>query len=266
LEVLPAIDEGIRKLLEEVRADRLTVDEALNELRHLPFEDIGFAKIDHHRALRCGAPEVILCTGKTPEQVAEIARCTRDRGHDVLASRADASHFEAVAAAVPEALYRSEARCIVVQPDPPEPQGLVMVVTAGTSDLPVAWEAMVTAETLGAKVELVSDVGVAGIHRLLGYVEKLQQANALVVVAGMEGALASVVGGVVARPVIAVPSSIGYGASFGGIAPLLTMLNSCAAGVATVNIDNGFGAGYLAAMINDLAETPPSADRGPQDE
>ena len=250
---MDASEKRIRELLEQVHAGRTNVDDAAQALRHLPFEDIGFAKIDHHRPLRCGAPEVILCQGKTPEQVAEIARRIRLRGDNVLASRADEAHFAAVKAVEPEAVYRPEARMILVQPEPPEPQGMVLVITAGTSDLPVAWEAVVTAQALGARVELVSDVGVAGIHRLLGCAQKLQEANALVVVAGMEGALASVVGGLVARPVIAVPTSVGYGASFGGIAPLLTMLNSCAAGVATVNIDNGFGAGYMAAMINGMA-------------
>jgi len=250
-------EKRVKKLLEDVSAGRKKVEEALAELRRLPFEDIGFAKIDHHRPLRCGAPEVIFCGGKSPEQTAEIAVRIRRQGDDVLATRADQAHFEAVRAAFPEAVYRADARCIVVQPNPPEPRGLVAVVTGGTSDLPVAWEAVVTAEVLGARVELLSDVGVAGIHRLLGHVERLQQANALVVVAGMEGALASVVGGIVACPVIAVPTSVGYGASFGGIAPLLAMLNSCAAGVATVNIDNGFGAGYMAALINAMAQSDP---------
>jgi len=247
------VEDKIKRLLESVRDGATSVDEATAALRHLPFEDIGFAKIDHHRHLRCGAPEVIFCQGKTPGQVAEIAGRIRAQGHDVLASRADTDHYDAVRAVLPEAKYRQEARCIVVQPEPPKAAGLVLVVTAGTSDLPVAWEAVVTAEVLGARTELISDVGVAGIHRLLGYARKLQQANVLIVVAGMEGALASVVGGIVARPVIAVPTSVGYGACFGGLAPLLTMLNSCSAGVAVVNIDNGFGAGYMAAMINAMA-------------
>ena len=243
----------IRKLLEDVRKGHVSVEHALDTLRYLPFEDIGFAKVDHHRALRCGHAEVILCAGKTPEQVAQIARCILDRGGPLLATRADAAHYAAVRQVCPEAQYRAEARCIVVQKQPVEPQGLVLVITAGTSDIPVAAEATVTAEVFGARVELISDVGVAGIHRLLRHVQRMQEANVLVVVAGMEGALASVVGGLVARPVIGVPTSVGYGASFQGLAPLLTMLNSCASGVAVVNIDNGFGAGYMAALINAMA-------------
>ncbi len=252
----------IRSLLQEVSEGRTTVEGALRALRYLPFEDIGFAKIDHHRALRCGREEVILCLGKTPEQVAEIARHILERSSLLLATRADPAHYAAVKEACPDAQYREEARCIVVQKEPVEQQGLVLVLTAGTSDIPVAAEAVVTAEVLGAEVEMISDVGVAGIHRLLKYVERLQEANAIVVVAGMEGALASVVGGMVSRPVIAVPTSVGYGASFQGVAPLLTMLNSCACGVAVVNIDNGFGAGYMAALINEMAAGGPSGEGG----
>jgi len=246
-------ESRIRDLLQRVSDGHATIDEAVRELRRLPFEDIGFAKIDHHRALRCGHAEVILCQGKTPEQVAEIAQRIVERSGRLLATRADAAHYEGVKAACPKAEYHAEARCIVVRDQEPELAGLVLVVTAGTSDLPVAAEAALTAEVFGARVEVIGDVGVAGIHRLLRYAERLQEANALVVVAGMEGALASVVGGMVSRPVIAVPTSVGYGASFGGIAPLLTMLNSCAAGVAVVNVDNGFGAGYMAALINEMA-------------
>jgi len=245
--------ERIRRLLADVRRGRKTVAQAMEALRNLPFEDIGFAKIDHHRALRCGVAEVVFCPGKTPEQVAEIGRRILAGGHALLATRAEQAHFEAVRNVAPGAEYHAEARCVVVQKRPPEPRGLVVIVTAGTSDLPVAAEAQVTAEVVGARVELISDVGVAGIHRLLRYAERLREANVIVVVAGMEGALASVVGGMVGRPVIAVPTSVGYGASFAGIAPLLTMLNSCAAGVAVVNIDNGFGAGYMAALINEMA-------------
>jgi pyridinium-3,5-biscarboxylic acid mononucleotide synthase len=219
-------EETIRSLLEEVAAGRLTPEQALSSMRRLPFEDIGFAKIDHHRALRCGAPEVIFCQGKTPEQVAGIACRILEAGSDLLATRADAAHYEAVRAARPDAVYHEAARCITVRLSKAAPIGRVMVLTAGTSDLPVAGEA---------------------------YREDLERANVLVVVAGMEGALASVVGGLVARPVIAVPTSVGYGASFAGVAPLLTMLNSCAAGVVVVNIDNGFGAGYMAGMINSMA-------------
>ena len=246
-------EQRIKELLRRVSQGEISVEEAVGALRHLPFEDIGFAKIDHHRALRCGQEEVIFCQGKTPAQVAQIGARILAHGQGLLATRADAEHFEALKAACPEAEYREEARCILVRKQDQEPRGLVLVLTAGTSDIPVAAEAVLTAEFLGARVELISDVGVAGIHRLLRYAERLQQANVLVVAAGMEGALASVVGGMVSRPVIAVPTSVGYGASFGGLAPLLTMLNSCASGVAVVNIDNGFGAGYMAALINDMA-------------
>ena len=246
-------EKSLREMLADVKSGELSVEKAVRRLRHLPFEDIGCAKVDHHRALRCGRQEVILCEGKTPEQVAQITGSILKKGHIVLGTRAREDHFQAVREQYPEAEYRDDARCIVVQREPIERKGLVLVVSAGTSDLPVAAEAQVTAEVLGAHVEMVTDVGVAGIHRLLGYLERLQEANAIAVVAGMEGALASVVGGMVARPVIAVPTSVGYGASFGGVAPLLTMLNSCASGVSVMNIDNGFGAGYMAAMINDLA-------------
>jgi NCAIR mutase (PurE)-related protein len=246
-------EETIRSLLEQVAAGALSPEQALTSMRRLPFEDIGFAKIDHHRALRCGAPEVVFCQGKTPEQVAHIAARILEAGSDLLATRAEPAHYEAVRSARPDAVYHETARCITVRLGKAPAIGRVLVLTAGTSDLPVAGEAAVTAEMLGAVVRIISDVGVAGLHRLLAYREELERANVLVVVAGMEGALASVVGGLVAKPVIAVPTSIGYGASFAGVAPLLTMLNSCAAGVAVVNIDNGFGAGYLAGMINAMA-------------
>lgn len=246
-------EKTIRRLLEQVASGRLTPDEALESIRLLPFEDIGFAKIDHHRALRCGVPEVILCQGKAPEHVAGIAERILAAGSSLLATRATPEHFEAVRAVCPEAEYRPVARCITLRRESTAPQGCVVVVTAGTGDLPVAEEAVTTAEMLGARTQLISDVGVAGLHRLLAFRQDLDRANVLVVVAGMEGALASVIGGLVAKPVIAVPTSIGYGASFGGVAALLGMLNSCAAGVAVVNIDNGFGAGYLAALINALA-------------
>jgi len=248
------VDETtIRGLLEQVAAGKLTPGEALESMRQLPFEDIGFAKIDHHRSLRCGVPEVILCQGKSPEQVAKVAERIVAAGSSLLATRAGPEHFQAVRAMCPEAEYRPVARCITVKRHRVEPQGCVVVVTAGTGDLPVAEEAVTTAEMLGAKTQLISDVGVAGLHRLLAFRQDLDRANALVVVAGMEGALASVVGGLVAKPVIAVPTSIGYGASFAGVTALLGMLNSCAAGVAVVNIDNGFGGGYMAAIINALA-------------
>lgn len=253
-------ESAIRSLLARVAAGEATPEEALEAMRQLPFEDIGFAKIDHHRTLRCGAPEVVFCQGKTPEQVAQIAERIVAAGSDLLATRADSGHFEAVKAVCADAEYRPVARCITVQHEQPELQGCVLVVTAGTGDLPVAEEAVTTAEMLGAKTQLVGDVGVAGLHRLLAFRPELDKANVVVVVAGMEGALASVVGGLVAKPVIAVPTSIGYGASFAGVTPLLSMLNSCAAGVAVVNIDNGFGAGYMAALINGLAAGPRAED------
>ena len=258
--------KSLRGLLKQVKNGHVSVGRALEMMRHLPFEDIGFAKVDHHRALRCGQQEVILCEGKTPGQVARIAEHIMEKGHVVLGTRADEEDFEAVKAQFPEADYRRDARCIVVQRGPIEQRGLVAVVSAGTSDLPVAAEARVTAEVMGSRVEMINDVGVAGIHRLLGSAERLQQANAIAVIAGMEGALASVVGGMVARPVIAVPTSVGYGASFGGVAPLLTMLNSCASGASVMNIDNGFGAVYMIAMINDLALSEGFSEPGDGDD
>ena len=241
----------LRDLLEQVRRGQLSPQEAAERLRHLPFEDLGFAKLDHHRALRCGFPEVIFCQGKSAEQVVAIFGRLSQRGGTVLATRAAPDVFEAVRAAHPQAVYHEAARAIVLAQGEPSPRlpGRVAIVSAGTSDQPVAEEARVTAETLGCRVETFYDVGVAGLHRLLAHAEALAGATVLVVVAGMEGALASVVGGLVEAPVIAVPTSVGYGASFSGLAPLLAMLNSCAAGVGVVNIDNGFGAGCLAAAI-----------------
>ena len=230
-----------------------SVEAAVEALRLLPYEDIGFAKIDHHRALRDCLPEVVLGQGKSPEQVAEIARRLAERADRVLVTRADRPTFEAVQSALPDAAYHETARAITLDRRRESKQPGVAVLCGGTADLPVAEEAAVTAELMGSAVERVYDVGVAGIHRLLDHLDVLANARALVAVAGMEGALPSVVAGLVAVPVIAVPTSVGYGASFGGIAPLLAMLNACAAGVAVVNIDNGFGAGYLAAVINRLA-------------
>jgi len=248
------VDEAsLRSVLQAVANGSLSIQDALARMRGLPFEDIGFARIDHHRGLRCGVPEVVLCQGKTPQQVAEIARKIVAASNSLLATRAGTEHYEAVRAVCPEAQYRESARCITVRRETAPPRGNVLVVTAGTGDIPVAEEAAVTAEMLGARVDVISDVGVAGLHRLLAVRDRLQEAKVLVVVAGMEGALASVIGGLIARPVIAVPTSVGYGANFRGVAPLLTMLNSCAAGVAVVNIDNGFGAGYIAALINAMA-------------
>ncbi len=252
LRIIPPMNEtALRTLLESVRAGETNLDEAVERLRRLPFEDIGFAKVDHHRAIRCGFPEVIFCPGKTPEQVVGIFSKLAGGGGNVLASRAQREVYEAVAEKFPAAEYHAAARVITLrQGERKEPVGHIAVVAAGTSDLPVAEEARVTAGIVGARVTTHYDVGVAGLHRLLADTEELQQANVLVVVAGMEGALPSVVGGLVGVPVIAVPTSVGYGASFGGVAALLAMLNSCASNVSVVNIDNGFAAGYIAAMIN----------------
>ncbi|MBC8377803.1 MAG: nickel pincer cofactor biosynthesis protein LarB [Planctomycetes bacterium] len=243
----------LEKILAEVRDGTLAVEEAVQRLRHWPFEDVGFAKIDHHRTLRCGFPEVIYCPGKTAEQVAGIFEKLAATEQNIIATRADEELYEAVekSAALKGLRYEPVARMIVLEQKPVEsPVGNIVIVTAGTADMPVAEEARVTAHMLGQKVELVCDVGVAGLHRLLGHVEMLRKANVLIVVAGMEGALASVVGGLVDCPVIAVPTSVGYGASFEGLSALLTMLNSCASGVTVVNIDNGFGAAYAASLIN----------------
>ena len=228
----------------------------MHQLKKLPFEDLGYAKVDHHRCVRNGAPEVIYCEGKTVEQVSGIFERMVPHHSNILGTRADRSVFEGVRDVVPDCKYYDMARIIVVKPRPVEKVGNLTVVCAGTSDLPVAEEAAVTAETLGNCVNRLYDVGVAGIHRLLVHCDELMHANVVVVVAGMEGALASVVGGLVSCPVIAVPTSVGYGASFGGVAALLCMLNSCASGVSVVNIDNGFGAGYQANLINKLAEKP----------
>lgn len=240
--------------LEEFRAGRLSLEDTLENFRNLPYEDLDYAKIDHHRAVRQGFPEVVFAEGKTPAQVAGIMERLCSCNGSVLATRAGQEAYEAVRKVVPDAIYYAVPRMIVVQREvsPPDAQHVILVMTAGTSDIPVAEEAALTAEIMGNRVQRVFDVGVAGLHRLLAQQEQLQAANVIIVVAGMEGALASVVGGLVAKPVIAVPTSIGYGANFGGVAALLAMLNSCAAGVAVVNIDNGFGAGRLASIINKM--------------
>jgi NCAIR mutase (PurE)-related protein len=244
-------ERQLSRLLRDVRAGRVAVAEAVERLRSLPFEDLGFAKVDHHRELRTGFPEVIYCAGKTDDQVIKIARQIAKRHRVVLATRCSCQTYAAAAEAFPGAVYHEAARIVVIGKAPrPSPRARPLaVVTAGTADLPVAEEAAVTAETMGCRVERIHDVGVAGLHRLLGHQEALSRAGIIIVVAGMEGALASVVGGLVSAPVIAVPTSVGYGASFQGLAALLTMLNSCAAGVTVVNIDNGFGAGYFAALL-----------------
>jgi pyridinium-3,5-biscarboxylic acid mononucleotide synthase len=241
----------LKELLDGVRAGDVDVDEAVARLRRLPFESLGFATIDHHRAIRCGAPEVIYCGGKTSQQVREIFGRLAEEGGNVLATRASDEQARAVLSDFPDAAFDEMARTITLrQGDGAEAVGHIAVVAAGTSDLPVAEEARVTAEIMGARVTTHYDVGVAGLHRLLACSEELQSAHVIVVTAGMEGALASVVGGLVGVPVIAVPTSIGYGANFGGIAALLAMLNSCASNVSVVNIDNGFAGGYIGAMIN----------------
>jgi len=245
--------ESIRKLFDEVRRGKLSPDEAVARLRHLPFEDLGFAKVDHHRALRAGMPEVILGEGKTPAQVAAIFARLARHGGNILATRTTDKQFAAVKKKVRRAEYRPLARAIVLDRDHTKyGKGIIAVVSAGTSDIPIAEEAVATVELMGNEVEHFYDVGVAGIHRLLANREALTKARVVIVCAGMEGALPSVVGGLVGVPVIAVPTSVGYGASFKGLTALLGMLNSCASNVSVVNIDNGFGAGYVASLINRL--------------
>ncbi|PYX73692.1 MAG: nickel pincer cofactor biosynthesis protein LarB [Acidobacteria bacterium] len=245
--------DSIRKLFEEVRKGKLSPDEAVERLRYLPFEDLEFAKVDHHRLLRVGMPEVIFGQAKTPLQVAQIFTRLAKHGGNVLATRATAAQFAAVKKKVPKAEYRERARAIVLRRDNEKyGKGTIAVVSAGTSDIPVAEEAAVTAEVMGNEVEHLYDVGVAGIHRLFAHRNSLIKARVVIVCAGMEGALPSVIGGLVGVPVIAVPTSVGYGAAFDGLAALLGMMNSCASNVSVVNIDNGFGAGYVASLINRL--------------
>ncbi len=252
------MDEStLRELFEQVQAGGLTPDEAVGRMRAMPFEDLDFAKVDHHRTLRCGFPEVVYCEGKTVEQVVEIMDRLAAGGSNLLATRATHQQYDAVAERMSGAVYNPSARTITVrQREARLSDGTIAVVSAGTSDQPVAEEARVTAEIMDQRTEHFYDVGVAGIHRLLAHSESIQRANVCIVVAGMEGALPSVVSGLVACPVIAVPTSVGYGASFGGVAALLAMLNSCASGVAVVNIDNGFAAGYTAALINRPIRAP----------
>jgi pyridinium-3,5-biscarboxylic acid mononucleotide synthase len=245
--------DSIRKLFEQVRRGSLSPDEAVERLRHMPFEDLGFAKVDHHRALRNGMPEVIFGQGKTPAQIASIFSRLAKHGGNILATRASKEQFAAIRKKVSKVEYRTLAQAIVLQRDRNKyGKGIIAVVSAGTSDIPVAEEAVVTAEMMGNDVEHLYDVGVAGIHRLMANRASLTRARVVIVCAGMEGALPSVVGGLVGVPVIAVPTSVGYGAAFKGLAALLGMMNSCASNVSVVNIDNGFGAGYVAALINRL--------------
>ncbi len=243
--------ERLKELLLQFKAGRMELDQALERLRHLPFEDLGFAQVDHHRSLRQGFPEVVFGQGKTPEQIVGIASSLLERSSNLLITRSNRETFEQVKTIAEAACYHETCGAISVQRDHTlRGRGVIAVVTAGTSDIPVADEAAITAEIMGNQVERIFDVGVAGIHRVLSRRESLQSARVIVCVAGMEGALPSVVGGLVGVPVIAVPTSVGYGASFNGVAALLGMLNSCASNVAVVNIDNGFGAGFVASLIN----------------
>lgn len=244
--------DKLRKLLDGVRRGRVATEDALDQLRNLPFEDLGFAKVDHHRALRTGFPEVIFGPGKTSRQIIEIARRVNRNGQNVLVTRVDADKAKSLKKVFRTAVYSEAGRTLSVVRRKPAivGRGLILVVAAGTSDLNVAEEAALTAELMGNEVGRLHDVGVSGLHRLIAHSDMLRRAAVLIVVAGMEGALPSVVAGLVDKPVIAVPTSVGYGASFGGMAALLAMLNSCAAGVTVVNIDNGFGAAVAASLIN----------------
>ncbi len=245
----------LRELISQIRNGTLDPDSAFEKLKDLPFEDIGYAKIDHHRSIRRGYPEAIFCEGKTSAQIVGIVERMLDRDVNILATRATPEVFEAISKRVSNAAYHELARIVVInRKEVVKTEGVILVVAAGTADLPVAEEAFVAAEAMGNSVERLYDVGVAGLHRLLAHRDKLAEARVLIAVAGMEGALPGVVAGITDVPVIAVPTSIGYGANFGGVAALLTMLNSCANGITVVNIDNGFGAAYSASLINHLPE------------
>lgn len=243
----------VHELLIGIKENRISIEEAERYLKNLPYEDIGCAKLDYHRALRSGFGEVVYCPGKTQEQLAAIYKSFARRRENVMGTRASKEQAEQMLKYVAGVEYEETSRILKLQFEKPKAEGHIAVCTGGTSDIPVAEEAAQTAEFFGAKVERIYDVGVAGVHRLLSKLEEIRRANCIVAVAGMEGALPGVVAGLVDRPVIAVPTSVGYGAGFGGLAPLLTMLNSCAEGIAVVNIDNGFGAGYMATQINRLA-------------
>jgi NCAIR mutase (PurE)-related protein len=244
--------DHIKSTLESLQKGLISLDEALERLKNLPFEDIGFSKLDHHRHLRRGFAEAVFCPGKTVEQIVQISERIMSKGSPLLITKADETIYEAIHEIAPAAEFHPEARMIVVQQEQLPLQGSVLVVSAGTADIPIAQEVAVTARVYGSKVTSLFDVGVSGLHRLFHYQHLFDSARVVVVVAGMEGALASVVGGLVDKPVIAVPTSIGYGASFGGVSALLTMLNSCTGGVAVVNIDNGYSAGCIAHLINTL--------------
>jgi len=243
----------LKKLLEDVKDGKVEVEQAYSELKVLPYEELGFAKLDHHRHIRNGYPEVIYCEGKTNKQITEIVSRLMLKNNNILATRASREVFDAISEITCDAEYHIDARIVVIKRKKIiVSEKKIAVITAGTSDIPVAEEAAITAEVLGNSVIRIFDVGVAGIHRLFSKMDIISEANVIIVVAGMEGALASVVGGLVDKPVIAVPTSVGYGANFGGLSALLTMLNSCASGIGVVNIDNGFGAAYLASNINRL--------------
>ena len=245
-------EDKLREILQALREGKTDVETVLGSLRFWPYEDLGFARVDHHRALRRGFPEVIFGEGKSADQIAQIMQAMLVQGSNILVTRVDADKAKAVQKEIKTAVYQDTSRTLTVRQSQPtdEGKGLVLVLAAGTSDIPVAEEAAITAEMIGSRVERIFDVGVAGLHRLLDHRQQMQEASVFVVAAGMEGALPSVVGGMVNRPVFAVPTSVGYGVAFEGLAALMAMLNSCAPGVAVVNIDNGFGAGYLAALIN----------------
>jgi len=244
-------EQKIKKLMQNLKSNKIEVDDAIKELKFLPFEDLGFAKIDHHRSLRKGFPEVIFCQNKTTGQVADIVKKLALNNADVLATRATEEMFIEVKKYIKNAQYNKISKTIIINKKNKQiKKGKILILSAGTSDINVAEEAAVVAEAMGNNVERLYDVGVAGLHRLLKNKEKLSDANVLIIVAGMDGVLPSVVSGLIGKPIIAVPTSVGYGASFKGIAPLLTMLNSCSPGVVVVNIDNGFGAGYFASLIN----------------
>ena len=241
----------VEQLLKNVKSGNTSVEDALNTLKNFPYTDLGFARIDHHRELRTGYPEIVYCAGKTVEQVREIFRVMAERENNVIGTRANQEMFDSVKSIISAAVFYPVARIISVQKKKPSaPKTMIAVITAGTSDMPVAEEAALTAELLGNNVIRIYDAGVAGIHRLVDKLPEIRKCKVVIVIAGMEGALASVVGGLVDKPVIAVPTSVGYGANFGGISALLAMLTSCSTGVTVVNIDNGFGAGFSASMIN----------------
>lgn len=245
-------EQKIKSIMNGIKENKISVDEAVRKLKFLPFEDLGFVKIDHHRTLRKGFPEVVFCQNKTAKQVADIVKILSKNNNTVLATRATEEMFREVKKSIKNSEYNEKSKTIIINKQKNEisKKGKILVITAGTSDINVAEEAAVAAESMGNKVERLYDVGVAGLHRLLDNKDKIEDANVLIVAAGMDGVLPSVVSGIFGKPIIAVPTSVGYGASFKGIAPLLTMLNSCSPGVVVVNIDNGFGAGYFASLIN----------------